>query len=103
MSGAVTGVLILLLINEKPSYGYELAKRLSEITDNRLNRKNGSLYPLLKKYEEKGFIKSDWDMKNERPQKRYKILKNGKLEIDNQVEEFNFMTQIIEKLHNQKA
>lgn len=103
LSGAATGVLVLLLVNEKPSYGYELAKQLSEITNGRLERQNSSLYPLLKKFEENGFVKSDWDMKKERPQKFYKILKNGRLEIDRQMEEINSLIEIVNKQYNQKT
>lgn len=100
LSGAITGTLILLLLNQEQNYGYQLAKRLVEISDNKLNRKVSSLYPLLKKYEKNGFIKSDWDMNDGRPIKRYQILKKGRVEMENQINELKSLLDILNKLYS---
>ena len=37
-----------------------------------------TIYPLLSTLEEKGYVKSKWNMDNERPRKVYELTKDGK-------------------------
>jgi len=71
--------VILLLLNEKPSHGYELADRLAEFN---LGRKGigqmGGLYRLLSFLEEEGYITSSWETNDSGPAKKiYKTNQTG--------------------------
>lgn len=101
LTGAVSETLILSLLIHKSYYGYELKKKLFDITDGRIVREAGSMYPLLNKMEKKGWVKSDWDIKtSERPRRIYNIQSEGIKELENQKEEWNFMVSIHDKLNN---
>jgi DNA-binding PadR family transcriptional regulator len=67
-------VLVLVLL-EKNMYGYSMAKQLEnkgyEVEEN-------TLYPLLRRLEKKGLIKSKWDVSKDRPRKFYVITKDGR-------------------------
>ncbi len=71
--------VILLLLKEKPSHGYELADRLAEFN---LGRKGigqmGGLYRLLSFLEEQKYIDSSWETNESGPAKKiYKTNNNG--------------------------
>ena len=49
--------MILLIIRRQESYGYEIIQQLREKTGGELAVAEGTLYPVLRKMEEKGWIK----------------------------------------------
>jgi len=70
---------LLLLIAEKPSYGYELASRLKEfgIIFPGIGHM-GSLYRSLSFLETSGFIVPEWDVTMSPPRKVYKLTPLGR-------------------------
>jgi poly-beta-hydroxybutyrate-responsive repressor len=60
---------LLLLVYEKPSYGYELMEKLSEFGFQECIDP-GAVYRNLRKMEEDGWIKSKWDTEGSGPAKR---------------------------------
>jgi DNA-binding PadR family transcriptional regulator len=67
-------VLVLVLL-EKNMYGYAMVKQLDtrgyEVEEN-------TLYPLLRRLEKKGLIKSKWDVSKDRPRKFYVVTREGR-------------------------
>jgi PadR family transcriptional regulator PadR len=67
-------VLVFVLL-EKKMYGYAMVKQLEtrgyEVEEN-------TLYPMLRRLEKKGLIKSKWDVSKDRPRKFYVITKDGR-------------------------
>ncbi len=66
-------VLVLVLL-ERKMYGYYIVKKLKK--KGYLIEEN-TLYPLLRRLEKKGLIKSQWDVSEKRPRKFYIISKKG--------------------------
>ena len=50
--------MILSLLSEKPSYGYELSKKIREITDGKYAIKETTLYSAFNRMEKNGYITS---------------------------------------------
>jgi DNA-binding PadR family transcriptional regulator len=50
--------VMLLMLRQKPMYGYELLKTLSEEFEGVWTPQTGSVYPALKKLEEHGLVRS---------------------------------------------
>lgn len=78
-----TGVIelaILALLIEKEMYGYELAQDLCDRSDGKIKVKEGTLYPILYRLEEKKVIESYWQAPKGRgkPRKYYHVTPNGK-------------------------
>jgi PadR family transcriptional regulator, regulatory protein PadR len=68
-------LVILQFLKAEPMHGYSIITGI---------RRNfgvyfgpSTIYPLLGVLEEKGYIKSEWDLKNDRPRKVYHITPDG--------------------------
>ena len=53
-------LLVLALVEERPRHGYEISKLIEERSGGRLKFKVASLYPLLYRLEERGWIAGRW-------------------------------------------
>ena len=70
--------LILLLLKEKDSYGYELIEKISESRFHDSPPDVGAVYRSLRAMEKDGWVKSKWDTKGNGPAKRnYRITPQG--------------------------
>lgn len=78
----VLELLVLKLICEKATYGYELLSRLKERSQGRFALKEGTLYPILYRLEDDGFIVSKWSQGEGRtaPKKIYEATEKGEAE-----------------------
>ena len=59
------GMLLLQLLRERPSYGYELSERLRTRTDGVLSFDEGAIYPVLHAYERRGLVLGYWERGDE--------------------------------------
>ena len=101
LMGASSIPLILSILKKEDSYGYEIMQQLKELSDGKLIWKEGSLYPVLKKMEQSGMIKSYWNLKDfDRHRKYYKLLKSGFSALEKQQEDWALMYSIFSKLWN---
>ncbi len=78
----VLEMLVLQLICEKTTYGYELLSRLKECSGGRFLLKEGTLYPILYRLEDEGMIVSCWSRGEGRmaPKKMYEATRAGREE-----------------------
>jgi PadR family transcriptional regulator PadR len=67
--------LILWLIAKSPMHGYEIIKEVKRLTGRRL--KPATLYPLLKRLEEDGFLISELKAKGQRELRCYHLTEKG--------------------------
>jgi len=67
----VTEAILLYLINELPMYGYQIIKELEKRTTGYFKLKGGTIYPVLRRLEGKGLVKSRWQQITERQRRRY--------------------------------
>jgi PadR family transcriptional regulator, regulatory protein PadR len=99
--GASASAIILSVLQNDDSYGYELLQRIKEFTDGRVIWQEASMYPLLKKMENNGLIKSYWKMnENERPRKYYTLLDGGKKQLEFNKLEWQRLNGVFEGLWN---
>jgi PadR family transcriptional regulator, regulatory protein PadR len=59
------GMLLLQLLRERPSDGYELSERLRARSDGILSFDEGAIYPLLHAYERRGLVLGYWETGDE--------------------------------------
>ena len=101
LMGASSVPIILSLLEIGDSYGYEIMQKVKTLSKGRIVWKEGSIYPVLKKLETTGLIKSYWKVEGtERPRKYYTIKKDGKKILQKEIEKWNFMLNIFGKLWN---
>lgn len=69
---------LLLLLFEKPSYGYELMESLAELGLQEGSPDPGAIYRNLRRLERDGFVTSEWNTESSGPAKRYyKLTSDG--------------------------
>lgn len=66
-------ILVLHFLREK-AYGYSL---LQDLVKYDIPIEAGTLYPLLRRLEKQGLLKSDWDTTDVRPRKYYYLSNEG--------------------------
>src|ERR671923_474978 len=72
-------LLILSLLDARPRHGYELGKLIHARSGGRLTFHIDSLYPLLYRLEERGWIKGAWVEKPaERRRRYYRVTAEGR-------------------------
>jgi DNA-binding PadR family transcriptional regulator len=84
---------VLILLNKKPSHGYEIMKEINSRTKGFWQPTAGGVYPILRDLEKRGYIKGHWETQKNRRLKVYKITPAGqtilKHAIVKQTEIFN--------------
>lgn len=71
-------LLLLSVLEPRPRHGYELGKLIETQSDGRLVFHLDSLYPLLYRLEERGWIKGTWVEKaGERRRRFYRLTPTG--------------------------
>ena len=78
----VLEMLVLQLICENPTYGYQLLSALRRRSEDRFILKEGTLYPILYRLEDDGMITSSWSQGEGRvaPKKVYQATPAGRAE-----------------------
>jgi PadR family transcriptional regulator, regulatory protein PadR len=72
-------LLILSVLDARPRHGYDLAKLINTRSGGQLSIHIDSLYPLLYRLEERGWIKGSWVEKpGERRRRFYKVTAEGR-------------------------
>ena len=67
--------LILSILSEGKSYGYEIIQRVKQLSEGQIEWKEGMLYPVLHRLEEQGLIDSQWRTVDSGRRRRYYYLK----------------------------
>ena len=72
-------LLILKAVWLGPLHGYGVLLRIQQISQNRLQIQQGSLYPALYRLEHQGLITSEWgESENKRKAKYYRLTADGR-------------------------
>lgn len=67
----ITETALLYLINEVPTYGYNIIKELEQRTTGYLKLTGGTIYPVLQRLELTGLVKSQWRRTTKFPARKY--------------------------------
>jgi transcriptional regulator len=89
-------MLILKAISLGPLHGYGILLRIQQISKDRLEILQGSLYPALYRLEHQGWIASEWgESESNRKAKYYRLTAAGKRKLQTEVAKWNQMAQVI--------
>lgn len=92
-------MLYLKILDEKDCYGYEITHTLKERTHGKINVKEGTLYPILYKFEEIGYITSKKKLVGKKMTRVYYHLEpSGKEYLDKIYSEYKDMVNVISDL-----
>lgn len=97
--GASAVPIILSILDKNESYGYEIMQNVKQLSDGRIEWKEGSLYPVLHKLEKNGNIKSLWKMaENGRYRKYYAINKKGRKALQDEIDNWKLVHTMLNEL-----
>jgi PadR family transcriptional regulator PadR len=89
-------MLILKAVSLGPLHGYGVLLRIQQISKDRLEIQQGSLYPALYRLEHQGWIASEWgESENKRKARFYRLTKTGKARLQTETERWNRMSDVI--------
>jgi PadR family transcriptional regulator PadR len=94
-------MLILKAASLGPLHGYGILLRIQQISKDRLEIQQGSLYPALYRLEHQGLIASEWgDSENKRKAKYYCLTVAGRRQLHQETRNWNRMADIIAGILN---
>ena len=70
-------LLTLHLLAEGPEHGYALMERIAQMTGDIMPVNSNSMYPLLRRLVERGFIVGEWEHPDRRSRRIYRITPSG--------------------------
>lgn len=92
-------LLILSLLDARPRHGYDLSKLIETRSGGTLKFHLDSLYPLLYRLEERGWIKGSWVEKpDERRRRFYKVTAEGKRVLAQQRKTFAAFVEAVRRV-----
>lgn len=77
-SKTVLPVLVLHLLAEGPDHGLSLMQRVESMCGGLLAVNTNTIYPLLRRLEERGFIVGEWEHPTKRSRRLYQITPAGR-------------------------
>jgi len=87
-----------------PLHGYGLAKRIEQISGDRLSVNQGTLYPLLLKLEQEGAIVSErGPSDNNRPARFYRVTASGRRRLRREAQGWKETMALIGRFFDLKA
>jgi transcriptional regulator len=89
-------LLILKAVSLGPLHGYGVLLRLQQISKDRLQIQQGSLYPALYRLEHQGLIAGEWgESENKRRARYYTLTAAGRRRLQQETRQWNDMADII--------
>jgi PadR family transcriptional regulator PadR len=89
-------LLILKALSLGPLHGYGVLLRIGQISRDRLQIQQGSLYPALYRLEHQGLIVSEWgESENKRKAKYYRLTAAGKRRFKEEAAYWQRLTEAI--------
>src|SRR5436309_2088267 len=94
--GAVS-LWLLLLLSEKPMYGYEIIRELEKRFSGYWKPKTGTIYPALDRLEKNRLVTSRVEFREEAPDRRhYALTEKGRTELTSTMAYWTKMTEFLE-------
>jgi len=94
--GTLSLMVLRTLATMGPQHGYGLARRIEQISGERLSLNYGTLYPALLKLEQEAAITSEWGVSdNNRRAKFYSLTRTGRRELERQTRDWQETTAIV--------
>ncbi len=94
------GVILIVVLSQlkNPAYGYDLAKNINDMG---YKIEQATLYPMLRRLEKNGIVRSEQDLADTRKKKYYSLTDEGMDLYCELLEEYKKISSILEVLINE--
>ncbi|MDI6710787.1 MAG: helix-turn-helix transcriptional regulator [Thermoanaerobacterales bacterium] len=93
--------IVLGLLAREPMYGYQICREIECLTEGRMEFKDGTLYPSLRRMEKAGLIEGYWEEPEVcgRPRRRYyRLTKAGREAFRERTAEWREFRRLLDRL-----
>ena len=92
-------LLILKALSLGEMHGYGVGQRIQQLAEDMLTVEEGTLYPALYRIEQRGWIKSEWDVSdNNRRARFYKLTRLGRKQLALEESQWEWLTTAVAKV-----
>ncbi len=94
-------MLVLKAVSLGPLHGYGVLLRIQQISANRLEIQQGSLYPALYRLEHEGWIAGEWGLsENKRRARFYRLTTAGRRRLEKETRKWGEFAEVIGTILN---
>ena len=95
-AGTLTLMVLRTLEQMGPLHGYGIARRIEQVSGDRLQLNQGTIYPALLQLEQGGWIRASWGMsENNRRARYYAITRSGRRRLAAEEDRWRVASQTI--------
>jgi transcriptional regulator, Acidobacterial, PadR-family len=96
LPGTLNLLVLKTLATLGPLHGYGIARRIEQVSGDRLELNQGTIYPALLKLEQLGWIRAKWSVsENNRRAKFYSLTRAGRKQLVAEEEEWSRTSAIV--------
>lgn len=88
IKGTLRTIVLKLLSDNPKMYGYEITRKVQELSQGGIKISFGALYPVLHKLEAEGYVTTETETIGKRKRIYYIITKTGSNTAKNKIDEF---------------
>jgi transcriptional regulator len=99
LQGTLDLMILQTLASLGPLHGYAIASRIEQVSDGALQLNMGTLYPGLVRLEQRGLVRSRWDVtENNRRARFYDLTAAGRRQLEREKASWERMAGIMQRL-----
>jgi PadR family transcriptional regulator PadR len=89
-------MLVLKAVSLGPLHGYGVLLRIQQLSQNRLEIQQGSLYPALYRLEHEGWIAGEWgESENKRRARFYRLTAAGRRRLEAETKKWSQFAEVV--------
>ena len=102
-SDVLQGTLDLMVLKTLETmgslHGYGIARRIEQVSANKVTLNQGTIYPALLRLEQRRWVKSDWGVSETgRRAKFYSLTRSGRKQIEQETENWERMSAAVDRI-----
>ena len=99
LQGTLDLLILKTLHTLGPTHGWGIARRIEQVSDNLLSMNQGTVYPALLRLEQKGWIRSEWGIsENKRRARFYALTAQGTKQLAVEVEIWTRISSVVARV-----
>lgn len=98
LKGSLRTIVLKVLEENGRMYGYEITRRVEELTEGKIKLTYGALYPVLHKLESEGVLVTEAENFNNRIRIYYTLTPAGKSVVKEKMEELQEFIESLQKI-----
>jgi PadR family transcriptional regulator PadR len=98
IKGSLKTIVLKLLKENGRMYGYEITRKVEELTEGKIKLTYGALYPVLHKLESEGVLSTESENFNNRLRIYYVLTSHGHSVVADKIKELNEFIESLQRI-----